>query len=272
MASHSGKLFKNGSPATDFSGERAFVYADGVFETIRIANGAMPLWPYHSRRLALAEKKLKLQIDYDFLDTLLQSVLSSSNERSATLKLIVSRVAGSRGSYPISNSCNYYTQLFPARQRAQEYSCKLISVSEPLLSDSRLVGLKLINRLPYVVPTLGISIADSQEALFYSDEGRVIETMHHNIFVVKGLKIITPLLSQCGVEGVMRAYLLENGKRFGCEVSEEHLSKSDLYEADGVFLTNALDGIVPAESLDDVRLKQSDAVGVLKSRVEKALG
>ena len=77
--------------------DRALQYGDGVFETLRIVNGRIPMWEYHQQRLRNAQAILGLPLD-DFLSAWDEFIAQNcSGVGNGCAKLIISRGAGPRG-------------------------------------------------------------------------------------------------------------------------------------------------------------------------------
>jgi branched-chain amino acid aminotransferase len=64
-----------------------------------------------------------------------------------------------------------------------------------------------------------------------------------NIFWIKNQMVHTPPLSEGGVAGVTRKFLLQKLPGAGYTVNEKELTVDDLLSADEIFLTNAVRGI-----------------------------
>ena len=115
------------------------------------------------------------------------------------------------------------------------------------------------SRLP-ARPLLG-----KDEAVVLNTERRPADTSFANIFIVKGEQILTPSLDQGCVAGVLRRRILENcGELFN--ITEQAIEIADLEQADEIFLTNAVRGIIRVESFAQKELKQE-----MSARLEEAL-
>jgi len=266
-------IFKNGERVSGAFNERALAYADGVFETMRVVSGRIPLWPYHEARLKTAASKLKFNLDLSELRLCVDKTLACLETGEAIIKLVLSRGAESRGSYALINDdCDVLTHIRPPRKNSNSNYIELISVQEQLSNtDDRLLGLKLMYRLPYILPTVGMNLESGQEALFYDVEGCPVETMHHNLFILNERVISGPLLDACGVHGVMRAYLKDRASDFGFAYEVRALSKDDLVHAEGIFVSNAIDGLVPVKALDGIKIDVPDVLTALCNDIQKAL-
>ena len=94
-----------------------------------------------------------------------------------------------------------------------------------------------------------------------NERGEVSECTSANIFAVKSEKILTPPLNSGCLPGVTRAQVIALGG-----VREERVSVDRLRNADEVFVTSAIRGVVGVERLDgDAR-----SVGPVTKRLRTA--
>jgi branched-subunit amino acid aminotransferase/4-amino-4-deoxychorismate lyase len=71
-----------------------------------------------------------------------------------------------------------------------------------------------------------------------------VESVSSNIFILEKDKFITPALDDCGVEGVMRNFLLRDiFPTLGFTCSEEDISLQRLLGSDAGFLCNSILGV-----------------------------
>ena len=83
------------------------------------------------------------------------------------------------------------------------------------------------------------------EPIFLNSKNQITEGATSNIFVVVGDKIYTPKLS-CGLlNGIVRQYIISN-----YDVTESEIDIEFLNNADEIFLTNSLFGIMPVSNLE----------------------
>ena len=71
-----------------------------------------------------------------------------------------------------------------------------------------------------------------------------------NVFLVRGGRLLTPVLDRCGIQGVMRSILIEAARGLGFEVSECRLTAKELEMADEVFLSNSVIGLWPVRRIE----------------------
>ena len=95
----------------------------------------------------------------------------------------------------------------------------------------------------------------------------VVEGTMSNVFLVKENCLYTPVIKQCGVEGVLRNIVIAEARKNQIQVVEKTLSKEDLKSADEVFVTNSIIGIWPVKQLE----KQKYLLGPLTKRMQGLL-
>jgi len=79
-----------------------------------------------------------------------------------------------------------------------------------------------------------------------NSKNQITEGATSNIFVVVGDKIYTPKLS-CGLlNGIVRQYIISN-----YDIIESEIDLEFLNNADEIFLTNSLFGIMPVNNLEE---------------------
>ena len=71
-----------------------------------------------------------------------------------------------------------------------------------------------------------------------------------NLFLVADNALLTPVLTEAGVEGIMRGKILEEARSAGIETHELIISTDDVANATEVFVSNALIGIWPVREID----------------------
>ncbi|KAG2472641.1 MAG: putative branched-chain-amino-acid aminotransferase [Nitrosopumilales archaeon] len=85
-------------------------------------------------------------------------------------------------------------------------------------------------------------------------KGNVSEAPGENIFMIKNNKVITPSLSSSALEGLTRASIFELSKDLGYNVIIKKIRKSELYQADEIFLSGTAAEITPIIQLDHKKI------------------
>jgi len=244
----------NGAPGEQLSvRDRGLAYGDGLFETIAVRGGRIPLLTRHMARLADGCRRLSIPLDPVLMESELQAFAGQLGEGVA--KLIVSRGEGQRG-YAQPQPCQPLRILqaaplpqYPAahaEQGVRLFPCETRLAEQPLLA-----GLKHLNRLEQVLARAEWQDLECAEGLMRDSSGRVIEGVYSNLFLVIEGGLVTADLSRCGVAGVMRAEILQQAQLLGLPVELRDISFDELLTADEVFLCNSLYGIWPVRALQE---------------------
>ncbi|WP_296255117.1 MULTISPECIES: aminodeoxychorismate lyase [unclassified Pseudomonas] len=264
----------DGAPADSLSlTDRGLAYGDGLFETILVKTGVPLLFERHLQRLASGGNRLALALELPLIERECRAFAAQLGE--GVMKLIVTRGDGQRGyaptpgaparrilqasplpAYPPANSVQGI-RLFPCRTRLAE---------QPLLA-----GLKHLNRLEQVVARSEWSDPEYAEGLMRDTTGRLVEAVYSNLFLVKGGMLLTPDLSRCGVEGVMRAELLDMAEQMNMPVRALELRMSDLQRAEEVFVCNSVYGIWPVRALEQLNWPVGPVTRKLQNLVRQLL-
>jgi len=245
----------NGQPGAQISlFDRGFSYGDGVFETLLVEASKPLLLERHLERLAAGLQRLNIPCIPSLLDAIRDDIdrLCQSQQRTF-IKLIVTRGAGGRG-YRAAADLQPNRVLIRAaapdypehwyRQGCDLYLCQTRLGLNPLLA-----GIKHLNRLEQV---LARNEWQDQfpEGLVCDIDDRLIEGTMSNLFLIQGDRLLTPRLDRCGVAGIVRSVVIDAAQHHGVEVIQEALSIEDLFQADGVFVTNTGFGVLPVASCD----------------------
>jgi branched-chain amino acid aminotransferase len=106
------------------------------------------------------------------------------------------------------------------------------------------------------------------EAILMDVNGYVSEGSGENLFIVKRGKLITPPLSASILEGVTRDTILTLAREEGIPVSEEMVTRDQLYLADEAFFTGTAAEITPIREIDDRRIGEG-TVGPVTKRMQQ---
>lgn len=105
------------------------------------------------------------------------------------------------------------------------------------------------------------------EAILMDTNGYVSEGSGENLFIVKKGKLITPPLSASILEGVTRDTVLALAREEGIPVSEEMLTRDQLFLADEAFFTGTAAEITPIREVDG-RVIGEGTVGPITKRLQ----
>lgn len=262
--------------ATDLisSYDRGLLYGDGLFETMAVVAGKVPLWSYHVDRLQRGCDRIKLPCPSTGVLQHEVEQLACDSER-AVIKLMLTRGSGGRGylspTHPIPTRI-VQRHPWPELPRANwDSGVKVIFCEQRLARLPALAGIKHLNRLEQVLARAEWRDPAIQEGLLADTEGDIIEAVSHNIFIVKGKGLATPDLGYCGVAGVMREYIFRLLKDKGVPVKVATISRQDVLAADAIFLCNSVNGIWPVCELEGKHYQQNRLICELRDTVAQLI-
>ena len=225
--------------------DRSFRYGDGLFESMVAFDSVVPLLPYHYERLQrsceILLMKPPVQFNFDWLKDSIRGLLDRNGYRNARIRMQVSRDDG--GLYlPASNEVNMLITCAPIENEIFEWSSLKADFSPYRVDMGVLSNLKTTSKIQYVMSALHAQKVGAQECFLFNIKGTLAEAINSNVFIVSGNTIVTPALTNGGVNGVMRRYVISQLEKNYKVVQADVLMK-DLDEADEIFLTNAVRGI-----------------------------
>ncbi|KVV15413.1 aminotransferase class IV [Flavobacterium sp. TAB 87] len=232
---------------------RAFLYGDGVFETVKIINNKILFLEDHYFRLMASMRVVRMEIPMNFtMEFLEEQILSLVNQNgiasSARARITVFRNNG--GLYlPTTNEISYLIHAFGLNN--QNYIAFTDTYEVDLYKDfyvtkQLLSSIKSTNKLINVTASIFANENDLDNCLLLNDAKNVIEALQGNLFMVVGNKLITPPISEGCLNGVMRKQIIELAKKESTlEVVEEVISPFELQKADELFVTNVIMGVRP---------------------------
>ena len=230
--------------------DRGLAYGDGLFETIAVRSGRILGWKAHLARLDEGAARLGIPSpDASLWEADLAKLLPDEPLERQVLKLTLTRGSGGRGyAPPAVPSPTRILQLsdWPAWPAAHAESGIVARVCTTRLGiNPSLAGLKHLNRLEQVLGAQETTAAGADEGLMLDCEGRLVEGVRTNLFLVINDELVTPALSRCGVRGVMRDTLLGAARELGISCREEDCSPALLACASEMFVCNSLIGLWP---------------------------
>lgn len=249
----------NGQVAEEISVfDRGLAFGDGVFETMFLHRGRIPLLELHKSRLLASLAQLGIQLSEQTLADDLQLAMDYAKQNNADswrLKLIITRGNSESGYSPNPYSqANRVIHLLPYDnglvRLMQEQGVKTTTCQWRLSSQPGLAGLKHLNRLDQIKARQELSDTEYFEGFMLSQEGFYTDGTMSNIFAVApDGELITPALHNAGVSGVMRRLVMDSlAPNMGKTCYEAEIHRVN--EFSEMFITNAMLGIIPVVSVD----------------------
>jgi branched-chain amino acid aminotransferase len=232
---------------------RAFLYGDAVFETVKIIEAKILFSEDHYFRLMASMRILRMEIPMNFTfeyfeEQIIGLVKNNALELSARARITVYRNDG--GYYlPQTNTVSFLIHAVALENTLysideKEYEVDLFKdfyITKHLLSS-----IKSINKIINITGSIFADENGLDNCLLLNDSKNVVEALQGNIFMLLENKLITPPVSEGCLNGIMRKQILALARKTeNLEVVEEPISPFDLQKADELFITNVIKGIQP---------------------------
>lgn len=254
--------------------DRGLLYGDGLFETIALTKGDIVLWSFHIERLIEGCQRLGIEPPEE--NQLFDEVkLVTQGVDQGVVKVIITRGCGGRGYRPPESAET--TRIislhpwpdYPPNWFTDGVTLRLCQMY--LSSNVMLAGIKHLNRLEQVLARREWSATEVFEGIMLDESNRVIEATQSNLFLVEKGALFTADLSRCGVAGTVRRLVIEVAKKLGIKVTVGDLSLHQLKQADALFLTNSVIGLLPVKRFENNRYAPSLIPVELIKQINKQL-
>lgn len=232
---------------------RAFLYGDGVFETVKIVNSKVLFLEDHYFRLMASMRVVRMEIPMNFTmeyfeEQILKVVQENGFSASARARITVFRNNG--GLYlPQTNEVSfliYTTSLEKASYALNTSHYEVDLYKDFYVARQLLSSIKTTNKMINITGSIFANENGFENCILLNDTKNVVEALQGNLFMVVGKKLVTPPISEGCLNGVMRKQILALAKKIqDIEIVEEIISPFDLQKADELFLTNVITGIQP---------------------------
>lgn len=237
--------------------DHGLLYGDGVFEGIRFYKRRVFRLEEHIRRLFDSARAILLKMPWTIeevcqytLDTVRANGLDDGYVR-----LVVTRGAGGLGLNPyLCERPSMFIiaatiSLYP--QEHYENGLSLITCATRRPTPAALMPqVKSLNYLNNVMAKVEAIQAGALEAIMLNEQGYVAECTGDNVFLIKDGKLVTPPVSDGGLDGITRRVIWELAEKLGVPAVERSLTRYDIFTADECFLTGTAAEVIPVVSLD----------------------
>jgi para-aminobenzoate synthetase component 1 len=232
-----------------------FLYGFGFFETLRVSKGKPEFLCEHIGRFGKTWKCLFKDNPPDLTwEDIVDQVIRENglDNETAALKIIAAKGNGiTLFNYDLLVTARSYTHRLNGGIKR---GINLAIYPEP--RQTPLAGYKTLNYLYYLLSGRWAVENGDDEALILNPDGTISETNTANILVIKGKRVIKPV-SPHALPGIMEEAVCSLLHLMKYSIEKKKIYPEDLFEADGVILTNSLLCAVPAVRLDGKELESS---------------
>ncbi len=255
-------IFLNGKIIPDIegnisSGDRGFLYGDGIYETLRAYNGKPFKLAEHLERMRYSAKQLRISFEYTNadIDKWINELIEKNRSQDAYIRITLSRGTGGVRLQMDDNikptTLIQVKPLTPYDRKLYEEGMSL-TVSNCRRSTSNPIYChKSTNLLTSILLKEEAKKRSAHEAIIVNTDEYVAECVVSNIFMVNDGCVVTPSLDTNILPGITRRTVLDICKESGIPAGEKLFKIEDLLNADEVFITNALMEIMPVSRIED---------------------
>lgn len=253
-----GRAYVNGTftpleEATVSLRDRGFLFGDGVYDVVRVAGGSYFRLGRHLDRLLENARSLEFEglPGADELRETARELLARSSVADGKLYVQLTRGAGPRSAtFPDDASPTVAMYVDVMRRGADAFREE--GARATLIPEMRWrrCDIKSTNLLPKVLMKERAHRADCYEAIFASESGVVWEGTSTNVCIVDDGRIVSTDHDERVLPGITRREVLEIAVDEGIPTELSTVHVDDLYEADEVFLTGTLTGVLGVVELD----------------------
>lgn len=247
--------------------DRGFLYGDGFFETLRAADGRPQFLKEHLARLRASGRAFRIPFPESFPweERLGQLLTANGLARGlARVKILLSRGPATGLGLPGEASPTLVIWVQPYTPPSlEEYARGWSLATFPERRTTYIGRHKSLNYLFYLAARQYALDQGAKEALILEADGLVSEGAATSLAYAKNGVFYTPQ-APSALPGVTIEVLGRGLARRGLALKHLPTTPAQLAQADGLWLTNSLMGVMPVSSLDGKPVPISPATGMLQ--------
>ncbi len=256
--------------------DRGLLLGDGLFETLRVANGQPFRCAQHLERLVRGAEFLKIKLPFTpkEIQKFAEQLIEKNELADAILRVTLTRGAGARG-YSQKNSGAPTLAMtlhpLPIVNADEPLQWSLVTSSFRVPASDVLAGFKTTSKILNVLARAEAEEQGADEALLLNTNGEVAETAGGNLFWVYQDAVCTVPTGRGVLPGITRAVVLEICQSLGLATNKRIIKPEHLRNAEGIFVTNSAFGIVPVAAFDSLPVAPSPLVDEIASAYNEML-
>ncbi|MGF7058149.1 aminotransferase class IV [Brassicibacter mesophilus] len=223
-----------------------FMFGYGLFETLNVYNEKICFFTEHMNRLIDGCKTLRINSDIDIknVEKHCYKLIKVNKLEYGAIKILIAK---NKDSFNLLIS----TRENPYNSEKYNEGFKLCFSDIKKNPYSILVYVKSNNYMENILAKKMANEAGYDEAVFLNTNDKLCEGSISNLFFIKKGKVYTPSI-ECGIlPGITRDKVIEIANKFKINIIIGEFDKKSLLEADEVFITNSLKGIMPVSRIED---------------------
>lgn len=248
--------------------DRGFLFADGVYESIRTYNKKLFRYKDHLDRLKRSLKEISIEFnDFNSLENIIYELMIKNEiDNEALVYLQITRGSAFPRTHSFPKEKSFPTVFISVQELKENIDERLNGVKVILQEDLRWhrCDIKSTSLLPVVLASQKAIEAGAVEAILVRD-GKITEGTHTNFFAVKNETVYTAPKSKLILEGITRKVVLEFCEKFKIDYREEFIDKDDLKNFNEFFITSTTKEITPVTEIDYWKINDGEIGKITKS-------
>jgi branched-subunit amino acid aminotransferase/4-amino-4-deoxychorismate lyase len=245
--------------------DRGLLLGDGLFETMRVANGKPFRMAQHLERFTRGAEFLKIKLPFTprELQKFADELIGKNSLPDAILRVTLTRGAGARGYSPKNSGAPTLAMTLhplPIVNADEPLQWSLITSSFRIPAGDALSSFKTTSKILNVLARAEAEEKGADEALLLNTNGEVAETAGGNLFWIYQDAVCTVPTGRGVLPGITRAVVLEICQTLGLQVNKRVIKPEALRNSQGIFVTQSALGIIPVSVFDGETITPSPLV------------
>ena len=247
-----GEMVESGAKVVSLD-DRGYCFGDGVYEVVRVYNGRAFAFSYHQDRLyrSMREMDIPVRMPPDELQELHEIMIEQSEITDGYIYLQITRGVTPRHHAFERSKLEPQMYMF-IKPITTDLGTLQEGVKAITLPDERWarVDIKTLNLIPNILAQTKAEKKGAYTAILVRD-GIVTEGATSNVFVMKDGVCYTHPANHHILKGITRQLVVTRvAPTAGITVIEREFDEAFLKEADEIFFTDTIGGIIPITTLN----------------------
>jgi len=238
--------------------DRGLTHGLGLFETVLAVDGEPVALDLHLARMKEGAGRLGWALGDEDFGEVIPELLHRKGLEKGRARVRIAMTAGAGELHDPGRGMDALLWITASASLPPPAAVSLATAAFARNERSPLAGLKCASYAENVLALAQARRAGADEPLFFNTRSELCEAATANVFLVKDGVIFTPPLESGCLPGTMRQRVMARAA-----VTECVLTERDVVEADEVFLTSAIRGVVPVARIDGREL----ALGPVSGRL-----
>ena len=247
-----GEMVESGAKVVSLD-DRGYCFGDGVYEVVRVYNGRAFAFSYHQDRLyrSMREMDIPVRMPPDELQELHEIMIEQSEITDGYIYLQITRGVTPRhhafGRSKLEPQMYMFIKPITTDLGALQEGVKAITLLDERWAR---VDIKTLNLIPNILAQTKAEKKGAYTAILVRD-GIVTEGATSNVFVMKDGVCYTHPANHHILKGITRQLVVTRvAPTAGITIIEREFDEAFLKDADEIFFTDTIGGIIPITTLN----------------------